>query len=559
MFKHPSKLLLLLLALALVLPLLVLPAAASATLADGKNSPNPNLADGEVTPNLRDVNDNGMQYSEGTYSMRYSGNWLRSVTLVNHDLSNQDTILLNGTETPADSLTVYYDCNIRFSDAHPYRSFGMVLGRYTLPDTGEQVYVSVNIDPANSYLVFYFYKKVGGEADVNCEIALSSTFQSDTTYRLSAIKSEAGVTVYVNGMKLKGPYTTITGKDGGGNGYEIDLRQLVPVAGVHFMDIDATVSALTVKYLEEGVYASVPRGEEELAYAANFDSPNLFTLATPTLSANQRDPNPNGLTFDGMTAAMKYTGGWLRAVNYFKSDYLTSSTLLRDGTKIDTKDVDVYYKARYKVSSMDSSRTLGLIIGTTTVARQKVYVSCNVAPANGIVSFYFATDGPKDYTYEINCGFVTVPGEEYLLEIVRKAGRLHVYINGRQQADIDGYTVTAFGDDSLSADISIAELTPLFGVNFMDIDASMWDFEMKYLTDYDTVDYFVEPDYPNYHKEYQYHTDPIVTPVDDVPPVSVSNTVPVLMISVGSVFIVAAVALGATATVALLRRRKNEK
>lgn len=547
-----------LLAAIVLLSVLILPTGA-ATLADGKNSVNPNLADGVPGANLRDTNDNGMQYADGTWSMRYSGNWLRSTTVVGHELAGSGTILLNGTETATDTLTVYYDCRIRFSDAKAYRSVGMVLGKYTLPGTGEEVYVSANIDPANAYLVFYFYKKVGGAADVNCEIPLGSTFKNDTDYRFSAIKSAEGVTVYINGIRLKGPYTTVTGKDGAGKTYDIDLTKLIPVAGANFLDIDATLSGLTVKYLEEGTYERVPRGEEELASARAYDADNLFALAPPTLSANRRDPNMNGLTFDGTTAAMKYTGSYLRAVSYFKSDYLTSSTLLRGDDKIATRDVDVYYKAKYRVTTMNSSRTLGLIIGTADVAGQKVYVSCNVIPAEGKIAFYFATDDPMDFTYEIGCGFTTTPGEEYLLEIVRTGGRLHVYINGRETVELERYTVSAYGNDAVTADISVADLTPAFGVNFMDIDAAMWDFGMKYLTEYDAVDYFVEPDQPRDDRTYEYHTDPVLTTVGDVTPPGGSYALPVCLTVGGAVSAVAALTVAAVSIIRTIRRKKHEK
>lgn len=547
----------LLLAAMLLLTVCMIPAGA-ATLTDGKNSVNPNLADGTPGTNLRDANDNGMQYADGVWTMRYTGNWLRSTTVVGHELAGSGTVLLDGVETATDALTVYYDCRIRFSDAKAYRSVGMVLGKYTLPDTGEEVYVSANIDPVNAYLVFYFYKKVGGEADVSCEIPLGSTFRNDTDYRFSAIKGAEGVTVYINGIKLKGPYTTVTGKDGAGVTYDIDLTKLIPVAGANFLDIDATLSAMTVKYLEAGTYAPVPHGEEELAAARAYDSENLFALARPTLSANRRDPNMNGLTFDGTTAKMKYAGGYLRAVSYFRSDYLTSATLLRGDEKIATKGLDVYYKAKYRAATMHSSRALGLIIGTAEVAGQKVYVSCNVIPAEGKIAFYFATGEPMDFTYEISCGFTTSPGEEYLLEVVRMDGTLHVYINGRQVTELAGYTVSAYGSDTVSADITFADLTPAFGVNFMDIDAEMWDFEMKYLTEYDAVDYFVEPDQSKNDRKYTYHTDPVTTTVDEVEPVTGSVVLPVCLIAGGSLSIVAALAVLAVSIIRTVRRKKHE-
>ena len=518
------------------------------TLADGQNSTNANLAQGTVSANLRDVNDNGMTYADGTYTMTYTGNWLRSTTIVGNELTAQNKVVLDGEETDTSALGVYYDCNVKWSDAQDYRCVGIVLGRYVLPDTDETVYVSVNLQPKDNSLVFYFYKKVGGEADANATFALTQKFKNDTTYRLSVLKTANGVDVYVNGsFRLGGTtYKQVAFTDG----TQIDLAKLNPVAGVNFMDINATVSNLTVKYLDNGVYAPVRYGQNELEQARNSDRENIFGKTTVKISGNQRNNGDNGLTFDGTVARMKYGGGWLRAVNYFNNDFFGSNTLVKDGKQFSTQGADVYYKAHFKLTSAaESNRTLGIIVGKTTILGQTVYVSANVIPASGQAAMYFCTSTPYDFTYEITCGLTIAPDAEYTLEAVITGGVLHVYIDGKQCFELAGYTVSAYGSDDVTATVNVSDLTPCFGVNFMDIDAEMYDFEMKYLVDYDSIYYFVEPDYPDYSKDYVYNTEDITTVVT---PQKADNAAGITLVIVGSVAIVGAVAYA----VVLLVRRK---
>lgn len=540
--------------LTVTLLLITMPMVAYAdgyTLLDGKSSTNENLAIGTPSANLRDTNDS-MSYSDGVYSMKYTGTWLRGIMVVDNPLTSQDKILLDGVETDTSTLTTYYDCNIKWSNAQQYRSAGIVIGRQVLPETNETVYVSVNIQPQDNSLVFYYYKKVGGEADVNCTIPLKQTFKSDTIYRLSVLKTTESVSVYVNGSFKLGTFSTIEGVDGPGNKYSVDLTKLHPVAGANFMDIDATVSGLTVKYLEEGVYSNIEYGKEELEYARNYDSNDIFSEKKVSISGNQRNLDNNGLSFEDSVATMKYTGSWLRAVNYFKNDYLSSNTLIKNGEKVSTQGVDVYYKANFKLpTEAENNRTLGLIVGKTTILGQTVYVSCNVSPASGQASMYFCTSNPYDFTYEINCGITVTPNTQYTLEIVIKDGVLHMYLDGKQCMQLDSYTVSAYNYDDVIATVDVFDFTPCFGVNFMDINAQMYDFEMKYLTDYDSIYYFVEPDYPDYSKDYVYNTEKIPTPVEAVEPHD--NTFAIILIVGGAVLILASVAVG----VILYTRRKK--
>lgn len=540
--------------LTVTLLLITMPMVAYAdgyTLSDGKASTNENLAIGTPSANLRDTNDS-MSYSDGVYSMKYTGTWLRGIMVVDNPLTSQDKILLNGVETDTTTLTTYYDCNIKWSDAKQYRSAGIVIGRQVLPETNETVYVSVNIQPQDNSLVFYYYKKVGGDADVNCTISLKQTFKNDTIYRLSVLKTPESVPVYVNGSFKLGTFSTVEGVDGHGNKYSVDLTKLHPVAGANFMDIDATVSDLTVKYLEEGVYSNIDYGKEELEYARNYDSNDIFSEKKVSISGNQRNLDNNGLSFEDSVATMKYTGSWLRAVNYFKNDYLSSNTLIKDGEKVSTQGVDVYYKANFKLTTeAETNRTLGLIVGKTTILGQTVYVSCNVSPASGQAAMYFCTSNPYDFTYEVNCGITVTPNTQYTLEIVIKDGVLHMYLDGKQCMQLDSYTVSAYNYDDVIATVDVSDFTPCFGVNFMDINAQMYDFEMKYLTDYDSIYYFVEPDYPDYSKDYVYNTEKIPTLVEAVEPHD--NTLAIILIVGGAVLILASVAVG----VILYTRRKK--
>ncbi len=522
------------------------------TLSDGQSSPNDNLAVGTPSTNLRDTNDS-MNYSDGIYSMKYTGNWLRGIMVVDNPLTSQDKVLLNGIETDTSMLTTYYDCNIKWSGAQQYRSLGIVIGRQVLAETNETVYVSVNIQPQDNSLVFYFYKKVGGDADVNCTIALKQNFKNDTKYRLSVLKTNESISVYINGSFKLGTFSTIEGVDGVGNKYTVDLTKLHPVAGVNFMDIDATVSDLTVKYVDEGDYSSISYGKEELEYARNYDSNDIFSEKKVAISGNQRNLDNNGLSFEDSVATMKYTGSWLRAVNYFKNDYLSSNTLIKNGEKVSTQGVDVYYKANFKLTTdAETNRTLGLIVGKTTILGQTVYVSCNVSPASGQAAMYFCTSNPYDFTYEVNCGITVTPGTQYTLEIVIKDGVLHMYLDGQQCMQLDSYMVSAYGNDDVIATVNVSDFTPCFGVNFMDINAQMYDFEMKYLTDYDSIYYFVEPDYPDYSKDYVYNTEKIPTLVEAVE--HHDNTFAIILIVGGAVLILASVA---TASILYIRRKKS--
>lgn len=521
------------------------------TLSDGQASTNANLAIGTPSANLRDTNES-MKYSDGVYSMKYTGTWLRGIMVVDNPLTSQDKVLLNGSEIDTSTLTTYYDCNIKWSNAQQYRSLGIVLGRHVLAETNETVYVSVNIQPQDNSLVFYFYKKVGGDADVNYTVALTQKFKNDTIYRLSVLKTTKSVSVYVNGSFKLGEFSTIEGVDGVGNKYSVDLTKLHPVAGANFMDIDATVSNLTVKYLEEGVYSNIEYGKEELVYARNYDSNDIFSEKKVSISGNQRNLDNNGLSFEDSVATMKYTGSWLRAVNYFKNDYLSSNTLIKDGEKVSTQGIDVYYKANFKLTTeAETNRTLGLIVGKTTILGQTVYVSCNVSPASGQVAMYFCTSNPYDFTHEINCGITVTPNTQYTLEIVIKDGVLHMYLDGKQCMQLDTYKVSAYGSDDVIATVDVSDFTPCFGVNFMDINAQMYDFEMKYLTDYDSIYYFVESDYPDYSKDYVYNTEKIPTLVEAIEPTD--NTLAMILIVGGAVLTLASVAVG----VILYTRRKK--
>ena len=82
---------------------------------------------------------------------------------------------------------------------------------------------------------------------------------------------------------------------------------------------------------------------------------------------------------------------------------------------------------------------------------------------------------------------------------------------------------------------------------------------MKYLTEYDAVDYFLEPDQPRDDRTYEYHTDPVRTTVDDVTPPVGSYALPVCLTVGGAVSAVAALTVAAVSMIRTIRRKKHEK
>ena len=344
------------------------------TLQEANESTNQNLAlVGNISGNLRDAFDNGMKYENGVYTMKYTGSWLRSITLVNNEISNCEKIYLNDNLINTNTLNLYYSATINYTLADIYRTAGIVIGKTKLENTLEEVYVSVNVSPNNKSLVMYFYKQVNGIEDVSYEIPISLSFVPNTDYKLEILKTNKNYKIYINGQQVSeiSNYSVATSS----SLYKIDLMSLTPVVGVNFMDIDATLSNLTFKYLNEGIYTSYNGEMTALKEGRDSSNENIFTLDSVKLSTNKRDPEDNGVTFLNNISNCEHTGSYLRATHLFTNKYLDCEELTINDSIVSTKDVNVYYKTTFNISNKPSDRILGIVIGKTKVLNQTVFVS----------------------------------------------------------------------------------------------------------------------------------------------------------------------------------------
>lgn len=479
------------------------------SLQEALNCSNENLAQTEeISNNLRDPYDNGMKYENKTYKMTYTGSWLRSITLVNNEILNCEKLYLNENLINTSSLNLYYGAKIKYTQTYEHKTVGIVIGKTKLENTLEEVYVSINIAPYNKSLVVYFFKQIGGLEDVSYEIPISFDFNPNQDYLLEILKDNTDFNIYINQTKVYefSQYSITTSA----NTYNIDLMSLIPAVGVNFMDIDAELSNLTCKYLNDGTYKPYNVDSLTIQQARNFENENIFLLDDINISKNKRDPEDNGMTFEKNISSCEYTGSYLRATHIFTNKYLDCEELLIDNENVSTKDLNVYYKTVFNISNKESDRILGIVIGKTKVMNQNVYISVNLCPANNYISLYFSTNKPYDFSYNIPSNFMIDLNKDYTLEVLKYNGHLKVYIDGKQYLDISEYEATALFASDVKTNIKINDLIPCFGTNYMDINATMKDFEMKYLSKYSKLNVFEEPKYPHTDKEYIFNTEQIV-------------------------------------------------
>lgn len=495
------------------------------SLEDARSNTNNNLfPECSVTENVRDSKDNGMTFNDGTYTMVKNGLYLRSTTVVNHELLGCNYLLLDNEKTETKTLDAYYKGVFKWSDVQPNRSCGLVLGKTTI-STGEEVYLSATIFPNESKLGLYYYCKTPKEADQNHLINITSvTFAEGFNYTLEVVKSSKGISIYVNSKLITYLETFQNDQDGSTNPLAIEtinLSNLSPTIGACFCDINCTLTNVAFKYLNPGTYKAFNEIDQDYVYATTFEGTDVYSLAPVKASMNKRDPNLNGFEFKNDVATMTYSGGWLRAINVFTNDYLDSSTLINNNDReVSTKGMDAYYKATFSFTKKNSDRILGLIVGKITALAQSTYLSVNICPASSYMCLYFNTKNPYDFTKQYTAPFSLVENHDYTLEVVIRNGVLKAFIDGKKYLEVSEYTVSAYGSDSVTETIKISNLTPCFGTNFMDIDATMKNFEFKYLEDYKSIKVYKEPDYPHHDVSYSYNTEEIIP---DIPPKENNN------------------------------------
>ncbi|MBO4541445.1 MAG: hypothetical protein J5736_05675 [Bacilli bacterium] len=536
-------------------------ALASSSIEEARASSASNLVEGaELSSNIRDSSANGMAYSDGTYSMTYTGAWLHSRTLCQSTLLDQAFVALDSEKIATTDLDVYYKAIIKYTDSANGRFAGFIMGRASLT-TGEDVYLSCNLIPTERKLCFYYYKKNGGEADQYKMYDITSvSFAPNFNYTLEALRSDGTLSVYVN-KKLIVTLNEVSNDASTSTDPSfvetIRFSEMIPAVGPDFCDISATLSNLTMKYLNVGTYGPYVEHNPELEEAENSNNEDIFAKATVSTSGNKRDPEANGFTFDGQTARMEYTGGWLRAINVFTNSYFDSNTLImEDGSERPTKGVDAFYRAKFKAGNKESNRVLGLVVGKVNVLNQDVYLSVNICPESGDFCLYFATSNPYDFTYSINFHARIAEGEEHELEVLLIGGSLKAYLDGKKGIDLTEFEVSAYLHPETVARISISNLTPCFGTNFMDIDAEMYGFQMKYLAEYKEISVFVEPTYPDDSHDYVYNTNiPEVTSIDDEASNQAKNASFILLLAGG---ISAGIALMSAVIVIILYRKRRK-
>lgn len=487
------------------------------SIEDARNSTNENLViNADLTNNLRDSNANGLTYENGVFNMTYTGSWLRAMNIYNADLLNTQHVSLNNSKTDTSQLDCYYSATLNWESAKSMRTLGLVLGQAIINETQENVYVACVLVPYEKSISFYYYKQVNGQGDQNyfisaTKVALFEGFD----YEFEVLKNQEGISVYINSTLI----TTLkefsnspeysTSSDVG----TIDLTSMIPAPGVCFMDINASISNYTFKYLNEGTYYTYEEKYEELDNAREYNSQNVYDIADVKISANKRDPEMNGLSMLDNVAKMEYTGGWLRATSIFTNKYFESQTLIVNNEEVSIKDINAYYKAKLKIQNMESDRILGLVFAKGEILGENVYLSANVCPGSNYVSLYFSTSKPYDFQYNVQTDFAIKQNEEYLFEVLLIDDSVKLYINGIKYLDVKEYEVTALFSD-VKTKVSISDLYPCFGVNFMDIDAEMYDFEMKYLAEYDEIKIYVEPTYPQKDKDYDINTENVEVNTD---------------------------------------------
>ena len=488
------------------------------SIEDARNSTNDNLViNADLTNNLRDSNANGLTYENGVFNMTYTGSWLRAMNIYSGPMLNTQYVSLNDSKTDTSQLDCYYSATLNWENAKSMRTLGLVLGQANIKETQEKVYVSCVLVPYEKSISFYYYKQANGQGDQNYFISASKVALFEGfDYEFEVLKNQEGISVYINSKLIttlkefsNSPDYSTSSEVG-----TVDLTSMIPAPGVCFMDINASISNYTFKYLNEGTYSIYSDRCVDLDYAREYSSQNIYDIAEVKVSANKRDPEMNGLSMNDNIVKMEYTGGWLRATNIFTNSYFESQNLIINNEEVSTKGINSYYKAKFKVENMESDRILGLVFAKGEVLGENVYLSANICPGSNYVSLYFSTSKPYDFQYNISADFVIKQNEEYVFEILMVDGAVQLYIDGIKYLDVKEYDVTALFSN-VTTTISISDFSPCFGVNFMDINAEMYDFEMKYLVQYDEIKIYVEPTYPQKDKNYEINTENVEINTDN--------------------------------------------
>lgn len=485
---------------------------AAFTIEEARENQNENrIENANVTGNLRDSNDNNMHYENNQFSMSYTGLWLRSTTVFKNDFVGCEYLLYNDEKTKTNFFDYYYKATLAWENAKSSRAVGIVLGKAPIAETQEEVYVCCNLIPYDKMLSFYYYKKSNGEGDQNVYYPITNVdILTTQTVLFEVLKNHEGVSVFINQNKIitltdfQNDLAYSTSQVVG----TISFSSMIPTPGANFMDIQATICDYQFKYLNEGTYQPYYESDEELLQAQENTSQNLFECGEVKLSTNKRDSELNGISYADKKVTAVSNGGWLRACNVFISDYFSSETLLKDENELSTKGVDAYYKANFTIHSKNENRILGLVFAKKEILDETCYLSANISPGSNTISLYFFTSKPYDFVFEQAADFIINENQEYTLEILLVHDSIRVYIDGKKYLDVQEYDVRALFSD-VSTHVTLTDLIPCFGTNFMDIDAVMYNFEMKYLCDYDAIKIYVEPTYPDRTKEYIYHTEPV--------------------------------------------------
>ena len=453
----------------------------SVTIEQARESTALNLVTAEQVvagSNLREGYPHGITYVNGTFTATQSGQGVaRSANLLSNRYLDSATAIKGGNEVETSQVTTYITAKFNYSEAMQNMTAGILFGKRTVE--GGTRYYAAAISPTQKVVFVYtFDVDANGACKKEAQGPLSyeaKDYAANTDYTIEIlIKPEVGIDVYVGGNAIVTDCASV-------NETNESLTGLTPVIGLSWFDISVTVSDFSMQYLDATVEVEEETPALTIEDARASQNTNLVTAERAAASGNLRESDEHGITYlNGIFTGTQSGQGVARSAKLLKNIWLNSETAIKDGNEVETSQVTTYITAKFNYSEAMQNMTAGILFGKRTVEGGTRYYAAAISPTQKVVFVYtFDVDangackkeaqGPLSYEakdYAANT--------DYTIEILIKPEvGIDVYVGGNAIVT-DCASVNETNE-------SLIGLTPVIGLSWFDISATVFDFSMQYL------------------------------------------------------------------------------
>ena len=453
------------------------------TMEDGRVSESLNLVTAEPAragDNIREASNYGIVFEDGAFLAAATGDWFRAAMRLENRYLDAKTVIMNGEEVPADHATAYISVDLTFTEAAENRTLGTLIGTRENGNATTYYAAVVSFSQKIAFIYTFDVDEAGNYiAGTETQGPASYTpveIELGTKYGLEVLLSPSlGVTVCWNGATVCENLQTVyeTGKP---------LLPLTPTVGLSWADVTGRAENFVLKYLDAEAAVSEEEPELTLEDARTSESLNLVTAEKAEAGKNIRESSEYGITWANGAFETQQLGNWERSAKVLSNIWLNSEVAVRDGVEIPTSEVTSYFTAQFRYRESAESRTAGILFGKRPIEGGTRYYGLVISPTQKVVFVYsfdldpngsFIPDahrqGPLSYEqkdYE--------PDTDYAIEILMKPGKGIDVCVGGQVIVTDCASVYETND-------SLVGLTPIIGLSWCDISASVSGLGLQYL------------------------------------------------------------------------------